>query len=59
MHAVDLSSMVVQERYDLKDQGQSQVTHTNTNANSKVLHYLSERYYDYQVTKPILTLTSH
>ena len=39
MHALDLSGTVVQERYDLKDQGQSQVTHTNTNANSKVLHY--------------------
>ena len=41
MHTFDLGSVVVQERFDLKDHEQSQVTHSLAQTQtSKELHYV-------------------
>ena len=59
MRILDLSSMVVRERYDLKDQGQSQVTHNQPKCKRQSIALLSEWCFYCQVTKPTLTLTPH
>ena len=57
MHTLDLQDMVVQERYDIEDQWQSQVTHINTNANLQSVALSQNLATIVQVTKSTLTST--